>query len=135
MASSKAWETGESPLFTSGEVVDQSFDTVEAGHQQGALALLVLAAAVLWDIDVFSLPGVAVLGIDQGETDEIAVAFLLVIPAFFIDRALRVEEASAWLDISKGWSADRLAYESQEIGFPTPGRRVRSGIRLKVGDG
>jgi hypothetical protein len=52
------------------------------------LALLVLIAAVFWDIDLFSLPGVAVLGIDQGETDEIAVAFILVIPAFFIDRAV-----------------------------------------------
>jgi hypothetical protein len=53
-----------------------------------AMALVVLVAAALWDIDVFSLPGVPALGIDQGETDEVAVAFLLVMPAFFIDRAV-----------------------------------------------
>jgi hypothetical protein len=58
-----------------------------------ALVLVVLAAAVLWDIDVFSLPGVAALGIDQGETDEIALACLLVVPAFFIDSMVSRQRA------------------------------------------
>jgi fumarate reductase subunit D len=52
------------------------------------LALLVLVAAVLWHIDVFELPGLNVIGIEQSEVGEILIAFLLVIPAFFVDRAV-----------------------------------------------
>src|SRR5213594_516322 len=61
-----------------------------------ALALIVLVAATIWRINVFELPGVNIIGIEQNEIGEIAIAFLLVIPAFFIDRAvarLRMHEA------------------------------------------
>ena len=53
-----------------------------------ALALIVLVAATIWRINVFELPGVNIIGIEQNEIGEIAIAFLLVIPAFFIDRAV-----------------------------------------------
>ena len=33
------------------------------------------------------LPGLDLIGIEQAETGQIAIAFLLVIPAFFVDRA------------------------------------------------
>ena len=53
-----------------------------------ALALIVLVAASFWRINVFELPGVDVIGIEQNEIGEIAIAFVLVIPAFFIDRVV-----------------------------------------------
>ena len=51
-----------------------------------ALAFMVLVVAVGWHIDVFELPGVNIIGIERTERGEIAIAFLLVIPAFFVDR-------------------------------------------------
>ena len=50
-----------------------------------ALALMVLVLALFWDIDVFELPGINIGGIERTEIGEIAMAFLLVIPAFFVD--------------------------------------------------
>ena len=49
------------------------------------LALLVLVAAVFSDVDVLELPNVAIAGIKPGEMGEILTAFLLVIPACFVD--------------------------------------------------
>ena len=52
------------------------------------LALLVWVAAVFWHINVFNLPGVDVIGIEQTEIGEVLIAFLLVIPAFVTDRVV-----------------------------------------------
>jgi len=49
------------------------------------LAFLVLMASVFWNINVFALPGVSIVGIEQDELGEVVIAFLLVIPAFFVD--------------------------------------------------
>jgi hypothetical protein len=51
-----------------------------------ALALFVLVAALRFNINVFDLPGVDVIGIERNEIGEIAMVFLLVVPAFFVDR-------------------------------------------------
>jgi hypothetical protein len=58
-----------------------------------ALALLVAAAAAFWNINVFQLPGLDVIGIEQSEIGEVAIVFLLVIPAFFVDRIVARERA------------------------------------------
>jgi fumarate reductase subunit D len=52
------------------------------------LALMVLVAAVCWHIDVFELPGINVIGVEQSEIGEVAIAFLMVVPAFFVDRVV-----------------------------------------------
>jgi PAS domain-containing protein len=52
------------------------------------LALLVLVASVFWNIDIFALPGLSIVGIEQSEIGEVVIAFLLVIPAFFVDRVM-----------------------------------------------
>jgi hypothetical protein len=52
------------------------------------LACVALLAAVLWDIDVFDTPGFSVFGVNSGEMNELALAFLLVIAAFLVDRAV-----------------------------------------------
>ena len=57
------------------------------------LATLVTGAGVMWHINVFELPAASVIGIEQSEIGEIAIAFLLVIPAFFIDRVVARERA------------------------------------------
>ena len=57
------------------------------------LAILVTGAGVVWHINVFELPAASVVGIEQSEIGEIAIAFLLVIPAFFIDRVVARERA------------------------------------------
>jgi hypothetical protein len=57
------------------------------------LAFLVLLAGVFWNIDIFELPGVSIIGIEQSEIGEIAIAFLLVIPAFFVDRVMARQRA------------------------------------------
>lgn len=49
-----------------------------------ALALLVLVAASFWHINVFEMPALNVIGIEQSEIGEIVIALLLVIPASFI---------------------------------------------------
>ena len=51
-----------------------------------ALALGVLVAAWVWPIDVFELPGVDLIAIERTEVGQIVIAFLLVIPAFLVDR-------------------------------------------------
>jgi hypothetical protein len=52
-----------------------------------ALALMVVVAAMFGDINAFDLPGVDVLDIEPNETDAIVMAFLLVIPVLFAERA------------------------------------------------
>ena len=49
-------------------------------------AIVVLVIAVVWQIDVFDLPGIGIIGIEKSEFGEIVIAFLVVIPAFFVDR-------------------------------------------------
>ena len=60
-------------------------------------ALLVLVAAVFFDIDVLELPSIMIPGIQPGEMGEIIIAFLLVIPAFLVDHIVtrqRTHEAA-----------------------------------------
>ena len=52
------------------------------------LAFMMLVAAMVSDLSEFDLPGVETVGIRRSEIDAIVIAFLLVIPAFFIDRAV-----------------------------------------------
>jgi hypothetical protein len=52
------------------------------------LALLVTVAGFFWHIDVFELPGGGLVGIEHSEAGEIAIAFLMLIPAFFVDRVI-----------------------------------------------
>lgn len=52
------------------------------------LAFMVLVAASLWHIHVFELTGFNIVGIEQSEIGEIGIAFLLIIPAVFIDRVV-----------------------------------------------
>jgi len=56
-----------------------------------ALAVLVLTLGIFWHIDVFQLPGVQ--GIEDSEAGEIAIAFLLVIPALLVDRLVARQRA------------------------------------------
>jgi hypothetical protein len=58
-----------------------------------ALALLVMVAGLFWHIDVFNIPGIDIIGIEETEAGEIAIAFLLVIPAFFVDRIIARQRA------------------------------------------
>jgi hypothetical protein len=57
------------------------------------LAIVVFLAAVLWHIDVFDLPFVNIIGIERSEVGEVAIAVLLVIPAFFIDGVVTTQRA------------------------------------------
>jgi hypothetical protein len=50
--------------------------------------LLVTVAAVLWNINVFSIPALSFIGIAETEAGEIGIAALLILPAFFVDRIL-----------------------------------------------
>jgi PAS domain-containing protein len=52
------------------------------------LAFMVLVPSVVWDLSKFDLPGIDPLSINRSEIDIIAISFLLVIPAFFLDRAV-----------------------------------------------
>ena len=47
-----------------------------------------LFAAVFWHINVFEIPRLSVIGIEQSELGEVLIAFLLIIPALFIDRVV-----------------------------------------------
>jgi hypothetical protein len=58
-----------------------------------AIALLVGVAGIVWHVDVFELPLGGLVGIEQSEIGEIAMAFLLVIPAFFVDRVIARQRA------------------------------------------
>jgi PAS domain-containing protein len=56
-----------------------------------------MLAAVVWHIDLFELPGFDIIGLDPTEAGEVALAFLMVVPAFFVDRFVvrqRTDEAS-----------------------------------------
>jgi fumarate reductase subunit D len=57
------------------------------------IAVMVLIAGVVWHINVFDIPRLSLVGIEQNEIGDIAVAFLLVIPAFFLDRMVERERA------------------------------------------
>jgi hypothetical protein len=52
------------------------------------MAVLATVAGMFWHINVFELPGASIIGIEQTEVGEIAIAFLLIIPAFFVDRVV-----------------------------------------------
>jgi hypothetical protein len=58
-----------------------------------ALALVVLVSGLFWHINVFELPGVDIIGIEETEAGEIGIAFLLVIPASFVDRVVARQRA------------------------------------------
>jgi hypothetical protein len=58
-----------------------------------ALALLVVVIALIWDVNELDLPGVDSMGIEPNEADAIVIACLLVIPPFFIDRAVTRQRA------------------------------------------
>jgi hypothetical protein len=58
-----------------------------------ALALIALGAASFWEIDAVDLPGVERLNIQPNESDIIAMAFLLLIPAFLLDRIVTHQRA------------------------------------------
>jgi hypothetical protein len=55
------------------------------------MAVMVLVFGLFWHIDVFELPGV--VAIEHSEAGEVAIAFLLVIPAFFVDRLVARQRA------------------------------------------
>ena len=57
------------------------------------LAIVALVAGVFWNINVFAIPGVDIIGIEQNEIGEIVIAFLLVIPALFVDRLVGAQRA------------------------------------------
>jgi hypothetical protein len=42
--------------------------------------------ASVWKINVFAIPSLSIIGLEESEIGEAAIAFLLVIPAFFLDR-------------------------------------------------
>jgi len=50
-----------------------------------ALAVVVLVLGVVWHINVFSVLGAGIVGLEE---TEIGIAFLLVVPAFFVDRVV-----------------------------------------------
>jgi hypothetical protein len=58
-----------------------------------AIAVLISVAAIVWHINVFAFPGVGLIGIEESEAGEVAIAFLLIVPAFFIDRVVARERA------------------------------------------
>lgn len=53
-----------------------------------AAALITFVLAVIWRIDVFDLPALSIIGIERSEAGQIAIALLLIIPAFFVDRVV-----------------------------------------------
>src|SRR5713226_2432670 len=50
-------------------------------------ALVVMLAAIVWGVNVFRRPWVNIIGIEQSEIGAVVLAYLLVVPAFFMDRA------------------------------------------------
>jgi hypothetical protein len=78
----------------------------------------VLVAASFWHINVFEIPHLSIIGIEQSELGEILIAFLLVIPAFFVDRVV-TRQRTQWRPSPKGrWnrlrpdSSTRREYQS-----------------------
>jgi hypothetical protein len=58
-----------------------------------AFALLALAVGLVANIDIFELSRVAIPGIEPSEVGEIVTAFLLVIPAVFVDHIVARQRA------------------------------------------
>jgi hypothetical protein len=58
-----------------------------------AFSLLILVAALFSNVDVFELPSVVVPGIEPSEVGEVVTAFLLVIPALFVDSIVARQRA------------------------------------------
>ena len=56
-------------------------------------SLIVLAVGLFSNIDVFEFPSIAIPGIEPSEMGEIVTAFLLVIPAFFVDHIVGRQRA------------------------------------------
>ena len=50
-----------------------------------ALGVAIVVAAI-WDVNVFRLPALDLIGIENNEEGEVCIAFPLIIPAIFIDR-------------------------------------------------
>jgi hypothetical protein len=50
-------------------------------------AVLVLALAMITNINVFELPALDAIGVENNEVGEVALAFLFIIPALFVDRS------------------------------------------------
>jgi hypothetical protein len=50
-----------------------------------AFALVIVALGLFFNVDVFELSWVALPGIDPRETGEVVAAFLMIVPAIFID--------------------------------------------------
>jgi hypothetical protein len=53
-----------------------------------ALACTVAGLAMTWDINVFDLPELDFIGIENNEIGEVVVACLFIFPAFFVDHVL-----------------------------------------------
>ena len=53
-----------------------------------ALAVVVLVLGVVWHINVFNVPGASIVGLEETEIGQVGIAFLLVVPAFFVDRVV-----------------------------------------------
>ena len=65
------------------------------------IAITVFLTAIVWHINIFHMPDIHILGIEADEVGEIGLAFLLVIPAFLLDRAVarqRRHEAQVQLE-------------------------------------
>ena len=58
-----------------------------------AFALVVLTIGLFSNINVFELPSVVIPGIEPTEMGEIVIAFLLVIPALFVDHIVARQRA------------------------------------------
>jgi hypothetical protein len=52
------------------------------------MAVMVLLGAGVWHLNVFDLPVVSVIGIERTEIGEVGIAFMLTIPAYFVDRLI-----------------------------------------------
>ena len=72
------------------------------------LALVVLVAALAGHINVFELPGASLIGIEPAELGEIVIAFLLIIPAFVVDRIVSRERRAEVDRVSFALSAARI---------------------------
>jgi len=105
-----------------------------------ALAVVVLLAALTWHINVFELPGIGVIGIEQTGLGEILIAFLLVIPAFSIDRTVDRERADEGNRVSRAeGGAHRRLGMGPDLRSPDllehMGRRVRDKAGRCANDG
>jgi len=57
------------------------------------LVLVTFVIAAFWDLDVFDLPGVNIIGIEKSEFGQIMIAVLLMVPAFITDRVVTRQRA------------------------------------------